>query len=193
MDRRAFLAAGATGLSVVTAGCSGVLGRTVDLTDPEIGTQDEGREKYLAYRHEDRRVVTLGFDQRTGQASPTDRFGFRISVPHSDATTIESFRFDLRAPITSIDPPAAIYLRAPTGGLWPDITYEQVENRWTRIALDDTGALGEGTLTLETIVVPGTVPADTVGIRADMELSDSGAPGRTYRLDARTEFRPVRV
>lgn len=192
MDRRRFLATGVTGLGVAIAGCSGILGGTIDLTDPETELQDGGREKYLTYHHDDDRIVTVGFDQRTVPASLTDQFGFRISVPHSDETKIESFQFDLRVPQSSIDPPADIYFESPSGGLWPDITYREVENRWTRIALADTGELGEGTMTLETIVDPHSVPAEEVGIRVAMELSTSGLPpNRTYRIDTSTEFEPI--
>lgn len=190
MDRRTFLATGLAGAGLATAGCSSILGETVTLTDPETGIQDDGQEKYLTYRHDGDRIVTLGFDQREVQASPTDRFGFRISVPHSDDTKIESFRLDLRAPRSSIDPPAKIYLGSPAGGLWPDLTFTQVENRWTRIALDDTGELGEGTVTLETIVDPFSAPTEEVAIRADLSLSSS-ASNRTYEVDARTGFEPV--
>lgn len=191
MDRRAFLAAGVTGVGVVTAGCSG-LGGTTNLVNPAVETQDDGREKYLTYRHDDERVVTVGFDQRTVPATPTDQFGFRITVPHSRNTEIESFRFDLRAPRSSIDPPADVYLESPSGGLWPDLTFREVENRWTRIALADTGELGEGTMSFDLMIAPHSVPATEVGIRAELELSNSASVlnGR-YRVDTSTGFEPV--
>lgn len=121
------------------------------MTNPETESQDCGRETFLTSRHDGDRIVTVGFDQRTVPASLTDQFGLRISVPHSDETEIESFRFDIRVPQSSIDPPANIYFESPGGGLWPDITYREVENRWTRIALPDTGELGDRTMTPETI------------------------------------------
>lgn len=192
MDRRTFIAASVTGLEVAIAGCSGLLDGTVNLTNPETESQDGGRERYLTYHHDDDRIVTVGFDQRTVPASLTDQFGFRISVSHSDETKIESFQFDLRVPQSSIDPPADIYLESPSGGLWPDITFREVQNQWTRIALADTGELGEGTMTLETIVDPHSVPAEEVGIRVEMELSTSmSPPNRTYRVDTSTEFEPL--
>jgi hypothetical protein len=191
MDRRTFLASGLGGLGVATAGCSSILGSTVTLSDPETGEQDEGTERYLTYRDDGDRIVTLGFDQRDVRDSLKDRFGFRITVSHSDDTKIESVQFDLRAPSTSIDPPAEIYLQAPGGGLWPDLTYKVVEDSWTRIALEDTGELGEGTMNLETIVSPGSLPAEDIGIRADLKLSDTGGAGRTYQIDTRTDFKPV--
>lgn len=189
MDRRTFLASGVAGAALATAGCSSRLGRTVNLTDPTVGTQDGGREKYLVYRHDGERIVTAGFDQRTVPASLTGQFGFRITVPHSDDTAIESFRFDLRAPQSSVAPPADVYLESPAGGLWPDVTFEEVENRWTRIALEDTGKLGKGTMNLMTIVAPNSVPAREVGIRVGLELS--AASGGTYRVDTSTEFQPI--
>jgi hypothetical protein len=192
MERRQFLVAGTTGLSVAIAGCSALLGGTITLSNPEMSLQDDGREKYLTYRHDDARIVTVGFDQRTVPATRTDQFGFRISVPHSDDTKIESFQFDLRVPPSSIDPPADIYLESPSGGLWPDITFREVENQWTRIALADTGKLGDGTMTLETIIDPHSVPAEQVGIRVELTLSSSGSPpNRAYRVDTSTEFEPI--
>jgi hypothetical protein len=192
MDRRKFLAAGVTGFGVAVAGCSEVLGETITLANPETEVQDGGREKYLTYHHDDDRIVTVGFDQQTIPATQTDQFEFRISVSHSDETKIESFQFDLRVPQSSIDPPADIYFESPSGGLWHDITFREVENRWTRIALADTGELGDGTMTLETIVDPHSVPAKEVGIRVETELSTSGSPpNRTYRVDNSTDFEPI--
>ncbi|MFB6361017.1 MAG: hypothetical protein ABEH59_06805 [Halobacteriales archaeon] len=192
MLRRRYLATGTAGVAAALAGCSWVLGGEVSLTNPETELQDGGREKYLVYSHADERIVTVGFSQRTVPASMTDRFGFRISVPHSDETSIESFRFDLRAPQSSVDPPADIYLESPAGGLWPDITYREVEDRWTRIALADTRELGEGTMTLETIVDPHSVPAAEVGLRVDLTLSTSESPpNRTYRVTTSTTFEPI--
>ncbi|MFC7133390.1 MULTISPECIES: hypothetical protein [Salinibaculum] len=189
MDRRTFLATGLAGAGLATAGCSGLLGSTVPLTVEETEPEDEGREKYLICRHDGQRILAVGFDQRSLQRSPTDDFGFRITNSHDD-TKIESFTVDLRAPRTSVDPPANIYLKAPSGGLWPDLTYEEVEDLWTRIELDDTGELGEGTLNLETLVDPNATPVTEVGIRVEMELSSTES-GRRYTLDTVTEFEPV--
>lgn len=192
MDRRTFLATSTAGLALASAGCSGLLGSTVTLKGPETETQDDGREKYHSYRHDGERVVTVGFDQRTVPETLSDRFGFRITASHSDDTTIDSFQFDLRAPRTSIDPPAEFYLGAPAGGLWPDITLEEIDDGFTRIALEDTGELGDGTLGLDTIVDPGSVPAESIAVRVEMTLSSSGFTGRTYRISPQTEFAPVR-
>lgn len=192
MDRRRVLAASVTGIGVALTGCSGLVRETITLTDPETELQDDGREKYLTYRHDDDRIVTIGLDQRTVPASLTDQFGFRISVSHSDETKIESFQVDLRVPRSSVDPPADIYFESPSGGLWPTITFQEVENRWTHIALTDTGELGSGTITLETIIDPHSVPAEEVGIRVELELSTSGSPpNRTYGVDTSTEFEPI--
>jgi hypothetical protein len=192
MDRRTFLTAGVTGLGVAIAGCSEVLGGTITLAKPETELQHGGREKYLTSHHADDRIVTIGFDQQTVLATQTDKFEFRISVSHSDETKIESFQFDLRVPQSSIDPPADIYFESPSGGLWPDITFRDVENGWTRIALADTGELGDGTITVETIVDPHSVPAENVGTRVETALSTSGSPpNRTYRVDDSTDFEPI--
>lgn len=192
MHRRSFLATGTAGVATALASCSGVFGGQVNLTNPETELQDGGREKYLVYSHDGERIVTVGFSQRTVPDSLTDQFGFRITVSHSDETKIESFRFDLRAPQSSVDPPADIYLESPAGGLWPDITYREVEDRWTRIALADTEELGEGTMTLETIVDPHSAPAAEVGLRVDLNLSTSGSPpNRTYRVSTSTTFEPI--
>jgi len=189
MNRRTFLTTGLAGAGLATAGCSSLLGSTVTLPLDDTGVDDDGREKHLIFREGEQRIAAVSLDQRDVQRSPTDSFGFRISASHDD-TKIESFRFDLRAPQTSVDPPAEIYLASPAGGLWPDITFEDVENRWTRIALDDTGELGEGTLNLDTIIDPGTVPATEVGVRVEMELSSTESR-KTYTIDTQTQFEPV--
>jgi hypothetical protein len=189
MNRRTFLAAGVAGVGAATAGCSSLLGSTVALPLDDTGVDDDGREKHLIFRDGDQRIAAVSLDQRDVQQSPTDDFGFRISASHDD-TKIESFQFDLRAPQTSVDPPAEIYLESPAGGLWPDITFREVENSWTRIALDDTGDLGEGTLNLDTIINPVDTPVSEVGIRVEMELSSTESR-QTYTLDTQTQFEPV--
>ncbi len=189
MNRRTFLATGLASAGLATAGCSSVLGSTVALTVETTEQQDDGREKYLICRDGDQTLLRVGFDQRQAQQSPTDSFGFRITASHDD-TKIESFRFDLRAPQTSVDPPAEIYLKAPSGGLWPDITFRDVENSWTRIEVTDTGDLGDGTLGVDTRIDPVSVPVTEIGIRVEMRLSSTEGR-RTYTLDTSTQFEPV--
>jgi hypothetical protein len=189
MNRRTFLAAGVAGVATATAGCSSLLGSTVALPVDDTGVDGDGREKHLIFRDGEQRIAAVSFDQRDVQETPTDDFRFRISASHDD-TKIESFQYDLRAPQTSVDPPADIYLESPAGGLWPDITFEDVENHWTRIALDDTGELGEGTLSVDTIINPNSAPVTEVGIRVEMELSSTEGR-RTYTLDTQTQFEPV--
>lgn len=167
------------------------------LSDPTERTDADGMERHLVYERGDERLAVVSLDQATARASPTDAFRFRIHVEHRSGgaadrpTTVERFRFDLRAPPTSVDPPAEIYLRAPTGGRWPDLAFEVVEDSWTRIAADETGDVGAGTLTLATVVDPSGLPADELGFGARVDLAEAGTAGTAYRLEARTRFQPV--
>lgn len=192
MDRRSLLATSGAVVGLATAGCSNLLGGTVELTNPERDREADGRETHLTYRHDGARIVTASFIQRTVPPSLSDLFGVRISLSHSKDTTLESFQIGLRAPKSSTAPPADIYLSSPGGSQWTDLTFETVQNEWTRIALEDTGELGEGTVSLDTIVQPNTEPSDVVGVRLEMELSWSGEFAKTtFRVDTSTGFKPV--
>ena len=183
MNRRTFLASSGAAAGVALAGCGGLLGETVTLGPPaeQVEADDDGVEKALVYRHEGDRVAVVGLEQRRPQDSPTGRFPFRLSVPHSDETTIESFRFDIRLPYPATGAPAEVYLKAPGGGLWPRITFREVADGWTRVALEDTGELGDGTLTLETVVQP-YAPAERLDVRGEVALSTSASLDR-YRVE----------
>ena len=189
MNRRTYLATLSAASGATLAGCGAVFGPTT-LGPPEETLDDDRMEKALTYRRDGDRIATLALEQRREQQSPRDRFPFRLSVWHNDDTYIEQFQFDLRTPPTSVDPPAEVYLRTPGDDLWSGLTFHRVENNWTRIALDDAGQLGEGTVTLETIIDPVGQPADEVGVRAELTLSRSG-PGRGYAIDTSTRFEPV--
>ena len=141
----------------------------------------------------------ISLDQRTHPKSPTESFGLRLYVAHGDgddasdrpATTVDRFRFDLRAPPASVKPPARVFLASPEGGPWPDLTFETVEDSWTRIAVEDVGELGEGTIGLTTIVDPLEFAVEEVGVRAAVTLSEGGIGGTTYRAEANTRFEPI--
>jgi hypothetical protein len=197
VNRRRFLATAGLGVAATTAGCSTVGGPT-ELGADEERPDDEGAEKHLYFRDGEKRVAVVSLDQVSTQESPTDSFRFRLHVQHGSGaggpereSVVERFRFDLRAPPTSVNPPAEIYLQAPGGGLWPDFTFEEVENLWTRIEADDTRDVGVGTMTLTLIVDPLGVPADEVGLRASVGLTEQGFGGSSYRLEANTRFEPV--
>lgn len=200
MNRRRFLSTALTGMVVTIAGCHGVSGST-ELRPARVERETGGRrvERQLFFDHEDTPVGAIVIDQQTPQTAPTDPFKLRLHVEHGAGrqtgrrppTTIEAFRFDLRAPARSVDPPAEVYLESPAGGLWPDITFREVENRWTRIALSDVGELGDGTLTLETLIDPVSLPATPLGCRADVDLRETTVGGQRYRLTARTRFEPI--
>lgn len=199
MKRRGFLATGTVGLTAGTAGCSGLLGSTISLGRPEERLDDDGREKHLIFRTGGDRIAVMSLDQRTHPESPTESFGFRLYVAHGNgddgadgpATTVDGFRFDLRAPPASVKPPAKVFLASPEGGPWPDLTFETVEDSWTRIALENVGELGEGTIGLTTIIDPLNVPVEEVGVKAEVALSEGSIGGTTYRAEANTRFEPV--
>jgi len=198
MNRRTFLATALAGGGAATAGCAGALGGTTTLSRPTEEVDDDGMEQYLRFEHAGERLAVVGLQQMAPQSSPTDSFRLRIHVEHRSGladrgrrTTIDRFRFDLRAPPTSVQPPAEVYLQSPSGGLCPDFTFEQVENLWTRIAADGTSEVGRGTLTLSTIVDPLGLPADEIGVGMEIELSEPGVTGRAYVATAQTRFEPV--
>jgi len=194
MDRRTFLGTGATLLGASVAGCEEIGGRTVTLGDPEEETRDGGQRTYLTYRHDGERIVSPGFIQRNVPAAAGEPFGVRVTMPHSEETTIDSFRVDMRAPRTpGTGPTAEVYLAAPGGvDRWSELNFQQVEDQWTRISLSETGDLGEGTISFDTIIDPFDGAVETVGIRLAVTLSTGrGVPGRTYRLDTLTGVAPV--
>ncbi|MEF8852435.1 MAG: hypothetical protein V5A44_09910 [Haloarculaceae archaeon] len=174
--RRRFLAAAGLGVAATGAGCSTVGGRT-ELGVDEERLDDENSEKHLYFRDGEKRVGVVSLDQMTVRTEPTDPFRFRLHVQHGSGaggpereSVVERFRFDLRAPPTSVNPPADIYLQAPSGGLWPDLTFAEIEGLWTRVEADDTRE---------------------VGVRASIALSERGFGASSYRLEANTRFEPV--
>lgn len=198
MDRRRFLATTAAGAVAAAAGCVGTGFGPTRIGGPTEWLDDDGREKHLQFDIDDERLAVLTLDQMTRPATPTDPFRLRLHVAHrSDderldrPTTIERFRFDLRAPPASVGPPAEIYLNAPGGPSFPDLVFRRTADSWTRIEATDTGAIGDGTLTLETIVQPiGEFPAE-IGLRAEVQLSTGGMLRPTYVLEALSRFAPV--
>jgi hypothetical protein len=197
MNRRRFLAAAAFGAVGATAGCSTPGGRT-ELGVDETELDDDGMEQHLYFRDDDERIGVVTLDQMYEQSAPTAPFRFRISVQHGSGagggereSVVEGFRFDLRTPVTSVDPPAEIYLQAPGGGLWPDFTFEEAENFWTRVEAEGTEEVGSGTMTLSLFVDPQSLPADELGVRASVDLTEQGFGGTNYRLEANARFEPV--
>jgi|GEM_PF-378297 len=197
MKRRRFLAASALGVVATTAGCSTPGGRTELGVDEEV-LDDDGMEKHLYFRDGDERVGVVSLDQLYEQSAPTAPFRFRIHVQHGTGedggrpeSIIEGFRFDLRTPVTSVDPPAEIYLQAPSGGAWPDFTFEEVENFWARVEAEGTDEVGVGTVTLSLFVDPLSLPADELGVRTSIDLAEQGFGGTNYRLEANARFKPV--
>lgn len=197
MKRRRFLAASALGAVATTAGCSTAGGRT-ELGVDEAVLDDGSMEKHLYFRDDDERIGVVSLDQMYEQVSPTAPFRFRLHIQHGSGaggaereSVVERFRFDLRTPVTSVDPPAEIYLQAPSGGLWPDLTFEEVDDFWTRIEADGTEEVGVGTMTLSLFVDPLSLPADELGVRASVDLAEQGFGGTNYRLEADARLEPV--
>lgn len=198
MERRKFLGTFVLGLSIASAGCNTLLGDTKTLADPSEHTEDDGMEKHLRFESEGQRILEFSLDQRSTPAAPRDPFPLRLYLSHrsssqrnDETTTIDQFQIDLRAPSASVDPPADIYLRSPAGALSGRIDFGQIEDRWTRIDAPNPGKASRGTIVLETIVNPRGQPANEVGVKLDVELSETGTAGTTYHVDAQTVFRPV--
>jgi hypothetical protein len=183
MDRRTFLAGGVAAAGTALAGCGGV--GTVTLDSPEKQADDDGDSTALVYRHDGDYVADFGVAQRRPQDSPGAAVPLRVGVPHSDDTTIESLRVDVRSPADSAAP--NVYLYAPQGTLWSGLSLGRAEGGWTRIDFPDPGELGEGTITLELLVDP-VDPVERLLVRGLVSLSASALPGRTYRIEPQLEF-----
>jgi hypothetical protein len=191
MNRRVFLAGTTATLGTALAGCT-ALGDERSLGQPSEELDANGREKHLVFERNGKSVVTITLQQRTAAQNLPGRFGLRIVISHSENTNINKFSFELRAPPTSLEPPAEIYLKQPDGGPWPPIDFQSTENEWTRIAVDDLGDLGRGTLGLETIVAPLGNSVEAVGVRPDVTLGTTGLlSGGPLRAETQTEFEPV--
>jgi len=187
MDRRRFLASAAIPVGLTTAGCSLAPGRTVTL-QAETERQDEGRQNhtYLVYRHDGEEVRVVGFNQGSFPASLDEEFGLGLFIEYDEATTLESFRFDLRAPPTG--EPADIYLATPGGDAWPYLTYGRIGGDGsTRIALADAVDSVDETMFLTTRIDPNSAPAERIAIDLEMELSARNGP-TTYRAATTTTF-----
>ena len=188
MDRRRFLASAAIPLGITTAGCSFGT-QTVEL-DAETERQDEGRqnETYLVYQHDGEEVRVVGFNQGAFPASLDEQFGLGLFIEYSEATTLESFRFDLRAPPTG--EPADIYLGSPAGEAWPYLTYGQVNGEGsTRIALSGAVDSVDETVFINTVIDPRAAPVEAIAIDVGMELTAEGT-GTIYRAETTTTFEP---
>ncbi|MEF8786313.1 MAG: hypothetical protein V5A45_10305 [Haloarculaceae archaeon] len=191
MNRRALLAGTTATLGTALAGCT-ALGGERSLGQPREELDANGREKHLVFERNGKSVVTITLQQRTAAQNLPGRFGLRVVISHSENTNINKFSFELRAPPTSVEPPAEIYLKQPDGGPWPPIDFQRTENEWTRIAVDDLGDLGRGTLGLETIVAPLGDSVEAVGVRPDLTLGTTGLlSGGPLRAETQTEFEPV--
>lgn len=197
MRRRRFLAVATAGLSAATAGCN-VPGRTTELASPEEEPDAGGREKHLVFTEDGRRVAVFTIQQGYRPESPTDPVELRFHLSlgsilqdNERSTTVEKVRFDLRTPAAANRVPADIYLNVPGSGLAERVRVAAVDTNWTRIAIDDAGPFGEGTISLETMVSPVGDPVEEIRVRTAATLSESGLTGTTYQLDADTRFSPV--
>ena len=189
MNRRRFLASTTIPVGITTAGCSTNTGRTVEL-EAETERQDGGsqNETYLVYRHDGEEIRVVGFNQGSFPASLDDRFGFGIFIEYDESTTLESFRFDLRAPPAG--EPADIYLASPTGEVWPNLMYGRVDGEGsTRIALSDAPEVTDETVFINTIIDPKAAPVERIDIDLELELAASDA-STTYRAETTTTFEP---
>ena len=187
MNRRRFLATAAIPVGMATAGCSADAGRTIEL-EAETERQDDGRqnETYLVYRHDGEEVRVVGFNQGAFPQSLDEEFGVGVFIEYDESTTLESFRFDLRAPPTGV--PADIYLASPAGEAWPYLTYGQVDTGSTRIALSEAADVDE-TVFLSTIVDPRATAVERIAIDLELELTASDG-STTYHAETTTTFEP---
>lgn len=197
MNRRAFLAATGLGLTATSAGC-GLLEGPRRLAAPTEEVDADGREKHLVFRDDGQRVAAFTLAQRSIQGSAGDQFNLRLHLSHRSSpdrydapTTVDRFRFDLRTPPTTEHAPARIYVQVPRSELTEVLDFGQTDDGWNRIASEDPGDLGRGTINVETVVAPKGEMGDELEVRVAATLTESGFDGTTYELDARTTFAPV--
>jgi len=190
MHRRTFIASSmAVAGATATAGCNA--GGATSLHIDEEQVDDDGEQKVLSYRANDTRQAQISIRQDWKLDSLMDRFGLRLTVTHRDGLSIDRLYFRLRAPPMSVKPPADIFLKTPDGGPWPPVDLNTVDNLWTEIEIDDIGQLGDGTLGLELLVVPGSVPVDEIAIYPEIDLSGGGTFSTDYLAEGSTRFEPV--
>lgn len=194
MNRRRFLGAAALGLSAATAGC-GIVSGTTRLDSPEEESDNEGREKHLVFEDDGQRVAEFSIDQRTVPDDPIEPFMLRLHLSHRSSenryenpTTVEQLRIDLRTPPSAEGPPAAIYVQPPRSELADVLEYVETDEGWTRIALEEAGELGEGTINVGTIVAPVGDTAEQLDVRVGATLSESGWTGTAYEIRGDTHF-----
>lgn len=197
MNRRRFIGAAALGLSAATAGC-GIASGTTRLESPTEESDDDAREKHLVFEDEGQRVAECSIDQRTVPEEPMEPFMLRLHLSHRSSeteyenpTTVEQVRFDLRTPPTAEGPPAAIYIQPPRSELADVLEYVETDDGWTRIAVEEAGNLGEGTINVETIVAPVGDRAEELDVRVDATLAESGWTGETYEIRGDTHYEIV--
>lgn len=164
MNRRALLAAGGSAAAAI-AGCVGIF-QPIALGDPDV-TRRDGRT-FLDYEHDGRPLLSIDVARRGDRATATDPFGLGLSVT-GETAAVESFRIDLRAPPRDGTAPADVLLEQPGGGPWDGLRFERVADRWTRIALPDTGEAGDSTFPLAVRIEP-IDPVETVGLRLRVQL-----------------------
>lgn len=194
MNRRRFIGAAALGLTSATAGC-GIVSGTTRLDSPMEESDDDGREKHLVFEDDGQRVAEFSIDQRTVPEDPIEPFMLRLHLSHRSSeneyenpTTVEGVRFHLRTTPTAESPPAAIYVQPPRSELADVLEYVETEEGWTRIALEEAGELGEGTINVGTIVAPVGDRAEQLDVRVAATLSESGWTGTTYEIRGDTHF-----
>lgn len=187
MNRRRFLASTAIPVGITTAGCSTDASQTVELeAETEQQDGDKQNETYLVYQHDGEEIRVVGFNQGAFPQSLDEEFGVGIFIEYDESTTVDSFRFDLRAPPTGV--PADIYLASPAGETWPYLTYGQVDTGSTRIALSEAADVDE-TVFLNTIVDPRATAVEQIAIDLELELTASDG-STTYRAETTTTFEP---
>lgn len=182
MDRRRFLAAATVAGALPLAGCSRDGLGTIELDAPE--TETEQNETHLIFRRGDRRLLVFTARDR-GRSDASGPIPLDLHVWHAEDTHLDSFRIEIRAPADGRDPLTEVYLRSPWYDSGPKLDFHRGDDgRTTVLAADDLGGPGEGTLSLELILEPTSMPdALPVGVSGEFGLSETGTLGRSYRAE----------
>ena len=169
MNRRELLATFGAGAGILSSGCTGLGGET----DLRADVRDDGDQTHVVFLHGDEEPFHVTISVRPDGR----RYGrhVRVNTWQADHRRYETFRFGLRVPAHGTEPRTRIVLETPDGSGYQSFRfYRARDDARTAVAeMPDTGAMGEGSIPLDFVVVPleDDFP-DEAAVEIDAELSD---------------------
>lgn len=183
MNRRRFLATATAASVLPLAGCSRVGLGTTELRP--VGQETESGETHLLFGRDGRRLLTYTVRYHRGYVESAGQIPLEIYVWHAEDTHLDSFRVEVRAPAHSRDPHTRVLLSTPRARPWPEMTFERDdEDRTTIVAADGLGGVGDGTIGLEFLLEPASMPdVLPVAVSGAFDFSETKTLGRSYRAE----------